>query len=96
MKGFLTRLFLAVVLTVPIGWVLGSFDWFWALAKSPLGHKVLGWASLPFEPLDGESYDDPVVAVMLVVSFIIAALMVWGGPVAVRAFLRRSRWRFPS
>lgn len=89
MKRFIFRLLLAVVLTIPIGWLLGSVDWFWALAKSPAGHRVLGWASAPFEPLDGESFDDPVVAVMLVISFAIAAAIVWGAPAAVR-LARRS------
>lgn len=89
MKRFLFRLLAAIVLTIPIGWVLGSLDWFWSLVKSPMGHHILGWASKPFEPLDGESYDDPVVAVMLLLSFLIAAVIVWGGS-AVMHLNRRS------
>ena len=65
MKRFLFRLLATIGLTVPIGWLLGSQDWFWSLLKSPIGHHVLEWASKPFKPLDGESFDDPVVAVIL-------------------------------
>jgi hypothetical protein len=89
MKRFLLRLLAAIVLTIPIGWVLGSQDWFWSLAKSPAGHHLLGWVSKPFEPMDGESYDDPVVAVMLLFSFVISAVIVWGGS-AVFHLNRRS------
>jgi len=84
MKRFLFRLVIAIVLTIPIGWVLGSLDWFWSLVKSPVGHQVLKLASKPFEPLDGESYDDPVVAVMLVISFVLSAAVVWGGSAVLR------------
>jgi hypothetical protein len=84
MKRFALRLLLAVVLTVPIGWLLGSFNWFWTLAKSPVGHRVIGWASAPFEPLDGESFDDPTIAIMTIISFIIAATVVWGGSALFR------------
>lgn len=79
MKRFLFRLLVAIVLTIPIGWALGSQHWFWSLVRSPIGHRILRWASKPFEPLDGESYDDPVVAVMLLLGFFISALIVWGG-----------------
>jgi hypothetical protein len=89
MKRFLVRLAAAIVLTMPIGWVLGSQDWFWSLVKSPIGHHILDWASKPFEPLDGESYDNPVVVVMLLLSFIIASVVVWGGS-AVFHLNRRS------
>ncbi|PMS21583.1 hypothetical protein C0Z18_06875 [Trinickia dabaoshanensis] len=87
MKRFLLRFAATVVLTFPIGWVLGSLDWFWTLAKSPVGHQVLGWAAKPFEPfepLDGENYDNPVVVVMLVFSFAIAAAVVWGSSALYR------------
>ena len=84
MKRFLFRLVIAIVLTIPIGWVLGSLDWFWSLVKSPVGHQVLKLASKPFEPLDGESYDDPVVAVMLVIGFVLSAAVVWGGSAVLR------------
>jgi hypothetical protein len=78
MKRFLLRLLAAMVLTVPIGWALGSLDWFWSLVKSPIGHQMVAGSSKPFEPLDGESYDDPVVAVMLLISFLISVSIVWG------------------
>lgn len=91
MKRFTLRLLLAIVLTVPIGWLLGYFDWFWALAKSPVGQRVISWAATPFQPLDGESFDSPVVVVMLVISFVIAATIVWGGPAAVRMAWRSNR-----
>lgn len=90
MKRFLVRLLAAIVLTIPIGWVLGSLDWFWSLVKSPMGRHILGLASRPFEPLDGESYDDPVVVVMLLLSFVISAVIVWGGSAAVFHLNRRS------
>ncbi|MDR6493885.1 hypothetical protein ACTJLC_22545 [Paraburkholderia sp. 22099] len=91
MKRFAFRLLLALALTIPIGWLLGLFDWFWMLAKSPAGHRVLGWAAVPFEPLDGESADDPIVVVMLAISFVIAAALVWGAPAAVRIVRRQIR-----
>jgi len=71
--------------------MLGSFDWFWGLAKSPAGHRVLAWAAVPFEPLNGESADDPIVAVMLVISFAIAVALVWGAPAAVHSARRPNR-----
>ncbi|WGS52992.1 hypothetical protein LFL96_33010 [Paraburkholderia sp. D15] len=92
MKSFLIKLVLSVALTIPIGWTLGFFDWFWALAQSPAGHWVLAQASRPFDLVDGERADDPLVLVMLVLSFAIAVLAVWSAPIAIRAF-RRARER---
>ena len=84
MKRFTLRLMLAIVLALPIAWGLGSLDGFWALAKSPAGHRILAWVSIPFKPLNGENFDDPAAVVMLVMGFLIAIAIVWGGAAAWR------------
>ena len=67
-----------------------------ALTATGAGEKsdrssCLAWAAVPFEPLNGESADDPVVAVMLGTSFAIAAAVVLGAPAAVHAMRRQIR-----